>query len=192
MLSHPVHTNFFDATQGIRYLHNIVDDPWYNSHLSNKLKTREGVTTPDFDAAETNIAYFLQGDFAGVASKDDIKIEWVGNRTLVIEATVEGVNLAELWGVPLSDIDTGNGDSQNGDSDHLQEKGHKNGAKQHAVRTWLSERGLGPMQRSFTFPRDVDAENLRAKLRNGVLLIMVPKMTSETAEESRKRVLIEE
>ncbi|KAF2656840.1 HSP20-like chaperone [Lophiostoma macrostomum CBS 122681] len=42
-------------------------------------------------------------------------------------------------------------------------------------REWLSERVHGSFERTFQFPERIDAENVRAALKNGVLSITVPK-----------------
>ena len=42
-------------------------------------------------------------------------------------------------------------------------------------REWLSERVHGSFERTFQFPERIDAANVRAALRNGVLAIHVPK-----------------
>jgi HSP20 family molecular chaperone IbpA len=42
-------------------------------------------------------------------------------------------------------------------------------------REWLSERVHGSFERTFQFPERIDAANVRAALRNGVLSITVPK-----------------
>jgi HSP20 family molecular chaperone IbpA len=207
LLSHPVHTNIFEPTQGVRLLNNLVDDPWYTAHLNQKYRNREGVTTPDFDVVETPSAYFLEGNFAGIGEKTDIKIEWVGNRTLVIEADVEREDLELVWGVQLGEDDDEIKEAVKSDEpDHMwgdkarqnvsgrgeQALNGKEHKRQHHCRTWLAERHLGPMQRSFTFPRDIAADGLRAKLRNGVLLMMVPKAALDKKDESRKRIVIED
>ncbi|KAF2182565.1 HSP20-like chaperone, partial [Zopfia rhizophila CBS 207.26] len=41
---------------------------------------------------------------------------------------------------------------------------------------WLSERRVGLYQRTFTFPADVDASQVRARLGQGLLRILVPKI----------------
>jgi len=50
------------------------------------------------------------------------------------------------------------------------------GAKQWPVREWLAERRVGHYQRTFTFPADVDAVGVRARLGQGLLRILVPKV----------------
>lgn len=39
----------------------------------------------------------------------------------------------------------------------------------------LRERRLGAFQRSFTFPDEVDADGMKATLKDGILRILVPK-----------------
>lgn len=42
-------------------------------------------------------------------------------------------------------------------------------------RRLLNERHIGECQRSFTFPNEVDADDMKASLANGLLRIVVPK-----------------
>jgi HSP20 family molecular chaperone IbpA len=48
--------------------------------------------------------------------------------------------------------------------------------RQWPVREWLAERRVGHYQRTFTFPADVDAVGVRARLGQGLLRILVPKV----------------
>lgn len=179
------------------------------------------LTTPDFDVRETASAYFLEGNFAGIGTTSDIKMEWVGGRTLVIDVHISKMDLKEVWGV---DVDAEQ-DQKKEDEDHTPvgtchyqriqappmdekqyiecsqadaepqrehryshrhddkevrsqdwEMEHQNREALSAVREWLSERHLGDMQRSFTFPRDISVRDVKAKLKNGLLMIMVPKV----------------
>ncbi|KAF2139888.1 uncharacterized protein K452DRAFT_289271, partial [Aplosporella prunicola CBS 121167] len=50
------------------------------------------------------------------------------------------------------------------------------------VREWLSERRLGHYQRTFTFPTDVDAAAIRARLGQGLLRVVVPKIARRGVE----------
>jgi HSP20 family molecular chaperone IbpA len=47
--------------------------------------------------------------------------------------------------------------------------------QEHESRQWLNERVHGSFERSFQFSERIDAANVRANLRNGVLSIYVPK-----------------
>ena len=49
----------------------------------------------------------------------------------------------------------------------------------------LSERGFGAFKRSFSLPDDVDQEQIQARLKNGVLAILLPK-TEEVEPPSRQ------
>ena len=55
--------------------------------------------------------------------------------------------------------------------------------EQPAARYWVSERSVGSFQRTFSFPGRIDAENVTASLKNGILDITVPKAK---APEARK------
>jgi HSP20 family protein len=48
---------------------------------------------------------------------------------------------------------------------------------------YLVERSYGSFTRSFTLPQGVDAENVKADLRDGVLRIAIPKRDVETARQ---------
>lgn len=61
--------------------------------------------------------------------------------------------------------------------------------KDEGVRTLVLERHLGRLGRSFTFPKAVDFDGLKAKLRDGLLRIMVPK-AEEHEQPKRQRILI--
>ena len=40
---------------------------------------------------------------------------------------------------------------------------------------WISERSVGEFARTFSFPKQVEQENVKASLKNGILSIIVPK-----------------
>ncbi|KAK3708980.1 hypothetical protein LTR37_011144 [Vermiconidia calcicola] len=40
---------------------------------------------------------------------------------------------------------------------------------------WVSERSVGQFARTFSFPRRVDQENVKASLKNGILSLTIPK-----------------
>ncbi|KAI5303441.1 hypothetical protein KEM56_007539 [Ascosphaera pollenicola] len=48
---------------------------------------------------------------------------------------------------------------------------------------WLTERSVGKFQRTFQFPRNVDQDNVKAKLWNGILNVTIPK---EAKKQTRK------
>jgi len=58
----------------------------------------------------------------------------------------------------------------------------------HYPRQLLKERHLGPFHRSFTFPDEVDADNTKADLKDGLLRIVVPKKSDSSSFDKRVTV----
>jgi HSP20 family molecular chaperone IbpA len=194
---HPLHTNLTGGdNKPMHIIHQLVNDPWYANHefrlRSGSHHDREPMMAPDFDVRESDGYYFLEGEFAGIASKDDLKIEWVRSRMLLIEATVNKVDEEAEWGIHLPRSsrteeveETEARDS--GERKHHKEK-HMHGKP---LRVWMSERHTGVLQKSFTFPSDVNADGMRARLTNGLVKILVPKFKAEKSEHS-KQIHVEE
>lgn len=88
---------------------------------------------------------------------------------------------ADLPGVAEDDLDislTGN---------RLTVSGQREQEKKNEGDTYYSyERSYGGFSRSFTLPEGVDAENVSAELKNGVLTVVVPKKP----EVQPKRILL--
>jgi len=199
---HPLHTNLADDTnRPMHIIGQLINDPWFTnqglrlhsgSHHDNR---GEPILAPDFDVRESNGYYFLEGELAGIASKDKLSIEWVGRRTLLIEATVDKVDEEAEWGVRLQSSPEGTEARNSSDPErHESHSGkHQSEKRMHGkpLRVWMNERHTGALQKSFTFPCDVDAEHMRAKLTNGLVKILVPKLNAEKVEHSR-RICIEE
>lgn len=53
---------------------------------------------------------------------------------------------------------------------------------------WVSERSVGEFHRTFSFPSRVDSEGVKAKLKNGILSVTVPKVT---VGKGGKRITVE-
>lgn len=88
---------------------------------------------------------------------------------------------ADLPGVKEEDLDisvTGNRITVSG---RRQEEDRQEGENYYTY-----ERAYGAFRRSFTLPSDVDAENAKAQLQNGVLTITIPK----TPEAKPKKIPI--
>lgn len=215
-LVHPVHTTIGDSPSSsnrssgpLHIIGQLINDPWYTSdELRRRFRhgphddSREDthVVAPDFDARESADYYFLEGEFPGVSDKADVRIEWVGRRTLLVEADVRKVNEEEEWGVDLSpastyhaqeaDVEAGRGGEREDEKGrHIHDHGRK--SRSEGIRFWLNERHTGELQRSFTFPGDVDRDKMRARLRDGLVKILVPKVRGEERVET-KRVIIED
>ncbi|KAL9118111.1 MAG: hypothetical protein Q9187_005348, partial [Circinaria calcarea] len=62
-------------------------------------------------------------------------------------------------------------------------KSSKNAKKSEepAFKYWVTERSVGEFHRSFSFPTRVDQDNVKASLKNGILSVIVPKMSAPTS-----------
>ncbi|KAF1353100.1 hypothetical protein BDV97DRAFT_345828 [Delphinella strobiligena] len=81
-----------------------TEDPWTNNfHMPKPIPGRQKARTPVFDVRETDEAFYFDGEFPGVRSKEDIKPRWINKRTLVIEATLTKVDLEKEWNIRLSE-----------------------------------------------------------------------------------------
>jgi HSP20 family protein len=52
---------------------------------------------------------------------------------------------------------------------------------------WVSERSVGEFHRTFTFPSRVDSEAVTAKLKDGILSVMISKVVGQGG----KRITVE-
>jgi len=212
-------TNFFHPMQGhphglephqpVRFLGQVIDEPHYTTH--RRARHRD-LLAPDFDVRETEGAYFLEGEFPGIADKDSIKLEWVDGRTLAIDARIVKVDLSHEWGAPVNvqhPPPTATGERPPEEKGETSASGAANGGiatvatasaesepkpdgehhKGPQVRDWLCERRIGHYQRTFTFPAEVDISGVRARLGQGLLRVMVPKV--KESEIQAKKVPIE-
>jgi HSP20 family molecular chaperone IbpA len=189
---HPQHTNLADSSSSNRPMHiigQLINDPWFTiDELRHRYKAagEQGdhpSFAPNFDVRESADYYFLEGEFPGVANKNDIHIEWVGRRTLVIEVRVARLDEEAEWGISLKPTEYMS-ENEDGGS-------HRHERRNLKLREWLNDRHTGELQRSFTFPHDVDTENLKARLSNGLLKILATKLRGNE-REPRKRIEIED
>ncbi|KKY24743.1 putative 30 kda heat shock protein [Diplodia seriata] len=184
--------------------------------IQQRLRSRRrDALAPDFDVRETESAFYLEGELPGVADRGAVRLDWIDRRTLSIDAKIEKVDLEMEWGL-LRPIRVGNGkprrpstsasstcseDNMAVDEQQQQQKEEDEDVKMAApsleaqpskplVREWLSERRVGHYQRTFTFPTDVDASAIRARLGQGLLRVLVPKVVR--AGSRSKQVDIED
>lgn len=88
----------------------------------------------------------------------------------LVEEDSEFVLTAELPGMSKKDVDVSVDDRV------LTLKGEKKTEREVAHdRMHIRERGYGTFERSFTLPRNVDAEKIRADFRDGLVEIHLPK-----------------
>ncbi len=68
-------------------------------------------------------------------------------------------------------------------------KGEKRTSREEKGETWFfSERQYGAFSRSFRLPPDADEDGVTADLKDGVLTLMVPKVTPEEAPSKKVTV----
>ncbi len=190
---HPTHVTLSDQQPSLRSLVHTIQDPYYNSNIQPFVK-HHNVVSPLFDVRETDNAFFLEGEFPGVSGKDEILIEKLGPRTLLVESKRERYDLEKGW-EEFSVKTEANGDLESGTANAKLVK-HAHGQERHddddantkekaAIKNMLTERHVGTLQRSFTFPSAVDIGGLKARLRHGLLVMMVPKVRDEGKDLSR-------
>lgn len=173
----------------------IVDRALRHPHtiLDGRKGIRHDALAPDFDLRETSNAYYLEGEFPGISSKENFKLQWLDGRTLRVQGRARKTDLKQVWGKGDVDMDAEEPkDDTNGfvvDEKSTVAIGDstKNGEK--GVHQWLNERREGLMVRTFNFASAVDIDRIQAKLSQGVLLIKVPKVNS--SEMGLKDIAVE-
>jgi HSP20 family molecular chaperone IbpA len=183
----------------------------YANH-ANRASKHNGFTSsfrsfkPKFDVKETKQAYELHGELPGIEQKN-ITLEWQDSNTISIKghtehtreegtrpaglvaeqteqqkltegkgndshkATVEDESTVSGVGPDSSPVETA-----------VAEMPHPDGSEY-----WISERSVGEFARTFSFPKQVDQEKVRASLKDGILSIVVPKAVAPQS----KRINIE-
>lgn len=193
----PEHVTIADPRLTLRSLVHTIEDPYY----SHSHPDHHNSFSPRFDIRESDSAFFLEGEFPGIARKEDIVIEKLGNRTLLVKTTNCRFNVDEEWNThelaahadaeaqqqrPTASnlANSGSHDGEGGRENSRKAKEERNGFQ---VR--LDERRIGHLQRSFTFPSAVNIDALKARLRHGLLVMMVPK--ARDARDDSRRICIE-
>ncbi|KAF1813893.1 HSP20-like chaperone [Eremomyces bilateralis CBS 781.70] len=146
--------------------------PHHNPHsLDYHPHSRPSARVPLFDLRESSKAYFLEGELAGVTDAGAVHIEWLDDRTLLVEAE--------------------------GDKEHHEDVPVVEAAPAVAttgglgeVRQWLHERHVGHHKRQFTFPVQVKHKGVSARLGGGLLRVVVPKQKEEPAKKVRKVIVL--
>lgn len=142
------------------------------SNLSNFPSSASRRTfSPNFDVHETENCYILEGELPGLQNKDELHLEFMDPRTLVVRGRVDR-SYRSGQAPRLTDTE------EEGDRPKSKEREEKPTSQQ--PRYWVSERSVGEFQRSFSFPTPVDVDNVKAGLEHGLLKVTVPKMEQKT------------
>jgi len=175
LLSDPFFTSFFHPGA-----HNTPRQAT-TSDAGSDVPTR--AFSPNFDIHETPKEYVLEGELPGL-DKNNLNIEFSDSNALIIRGKIEKKYTAgvppgqRLEGTQMKGAIT-EGEKKEGD------KKEEDEAKQdeEQVKYWVSERTVGSFQRSFNFPGEIDQDNVKANLENGILKIVVPKKEKRVARK---------
>lgn len=167
-------------------------------------QAREETFTPRFDVTETPTTYELFGELPGLA-QEDLNIEFVDAQTVVVKGKVvrAGTTIPTPEPTPevkaIDNSDTSSEKSLNPTvEDEYDEadtplatpasttstttiaepkKTEAPKAEAPKPKFWVSERKVGSFARSFSFSQRLDHDNVQAVLKNGVLHLVIPKIT---------------
>jgi HSP20 family molecular chaperone IbpA len=153
---------------------------------------------PKFDVRETDTAFELHGELAGM-KKEDVHVEFTDPQTVLIRGRIErsytaGTPPAGLLEdepaapaitesehahrVTVEDEEASTSQPTPAASTTEVEKKteeKKTEEKKPADKFWVSERSIGEFSRSFNFPTRIDQDGVVANLKDGVLSVTVPK-----------------
>lgn len=161
---------------------------------------------PKFDIRESNNGYHLEGELPGV-EQDKIEIEFTDPQTLIIKGRSQRnsshVNNSEdVENDSDSETESGSTKSRQPTVEDEGEETNSNGVatpkssdddepEQKPGRTGpvnkylVSERSIGEFHRTFTFPSRIEQDGVKARLRNGILSVQVPR---EAAKAKKIRI----
>ena len=187
----------YDSSDSLTPFFRLLDDfdtfrqvaPQANRANSQLAKT----FNPKFDVKETENAYELHGELAGVEQKD-VEIEFTDQQTLSIKGRSErsyqkGTPPDRLLGQgqeqgkiteggehkPRKASVADESEEQQKELGQVEVSGNKEKKEEPTEKFWVSERSVGEFARSFHFPSKVDQEGVKASMKNGILSIHVPK-----------------
>jgi HSP20 family molecular chaperone IbpA len=194
----------FPHSDRISPLFQVLDD--YTDHIARQFdaagpwslsSTSTASFAPRFDVRETDEGYHLDGELPGIDQKD-ITIQFTGPNTLVIQGHTERSYSSGTPPPPPPSSDEASSTGEKSSSstaevDSAATAGDSSTAaavepaENKTGRYWVTERSIGTFTRTFNFPAPVDQDGVKARLRDGVLSVMVPK----TAAPDTKRITIE-
>jgi len=189
-LMHPHHVSLLAHPSKIQVLKRQVEDrigPHFDIDYG---ESHRGLIAPRFNVCEIERAFLLDGELPGVADKCHITVEWVHNKVLLVHGVIppaevdvdcdplidgldnnlchapkHGKATRTLDGVPVLELP-------------------KDPVTEYPIRI-LNERQIGEFQRSFTFPTDVEPDEMKASMAHGLLRIVVPKKAVGASESKR-------
>ncbi|RJE17378.1 Heat shock protein [Aspergillus sclerotialis] len=162
---------------------NLFNDTF--SELQKLSDNASRTFAPKFDVKEAKDSYILEGELPGIDQKD-VVIEFADEQTLTVKGKTE--TFREEGTKPSEANGEGKKEEAASGSKEVATTGSKEVAKAEPQHTyWVSERSVGEFARSFSFPNPVDHEKVKASMKNGILSIVVPKLTKQ---KTAKRIEI--
>jgi HSP20 family molecular chaperone IbpA len=178
----------------------MLDDYASYANRTNRTSRQDGFTSsfhsfnPKFDVKETREAYELHGELPGIEQKD-ITLEWQDSNTISIKGRTEHTREEGTRPAVLVEDQTeqqkltqgkGSDNRKTRIEDETTEFGGAHDATQAELAVtdmqksdgptyWVSERSVGEFARTFSFPKQVDQDKVKASLKNGILSVIVPK-----------------
>jgi HSP20 family molecular chaperone IbpA len=182
-LLHPHFSHSHTPAPGFSSLFRLLDD--FDRYVAQGTGTSISAFTPKFDVAEHAKEYVLQGELPGV-SPENVEIEFTDDHTLLVRGRSERTHTEgdpSLLEAPAEQkkIEGADGDKKETTVTKGKE-GKKEGEEKSKPRYWLSERSYGEFSRSFNLPAGIDQDNVKAKFKDGVLTITVPKAEKKTGK----------
>jgi HSP20 family molecular chaperone IbpA len=143
----------------------------YLAHRNPYLKP--AINQPDLDLRDTESEYVIEVELPGITDKNAIKIEWTSSRSLSIIGNIDRPVIPDNTSstATLEKMTKSSTGTRGADGEWIP----PSDAQPQRQMLMVAERKIGPFQRHFNFPVDVDVENLKAKLEAGLLTIRVPK-----------------
>ena len=162
---------------------------------------------PKFDVREEKETYKLEGELPGIDQKD-VHIEFTDPHTLVIKGRVEREysssnapaieNTPEAGRITEAEQSTSSYHKATVEDENptaatsttgvdtpttstevsVATPGHVKGSEGLSHKYWVTERSVGEFHRSFSFPTRVDQDTVKASLKNGILSVVVPKLSA--------------
>jgi len=199
LLNHPNLQNFVELYDPVKLWKKALHDP--RAILEGKRGIRHDAYCPDFDLRETAEAYFLEGEFPGISSHEAIKLNWLDGSTLHVEGCICKIDLEKEWGIAsattvnpaehtLDPAKPTNGEWEEVAVTNREDETVKIHIVKDSARAWLNERRTGLYRRTFSFRNVVDTDGIQARIRQGLLRVMVPK--TDKSRLTSKRIDIKD
>ncbi|KAF2421469.1 HSP20-like chaperone [Tothia fuscella] len=131
---------------------------------------------PRADVRETVQGFYIDVELPGLGAKEELKLNWTNNRTLLIDATLKRPEISIEGQSPKIDV------NQAATQTEDETGALKAQTVQHSVHQTIKERHMGTYSRAFFFGVEVVHETLEASLKYGLLRISVQKSPEEHKE----------